>query len=91
MTQVDVDTTAGGTLVVPSGNYKFIHIQVLTTDTYFKYDGSDTALTTSNGIKVTAGNFLNLNNNGTKNIFNHDIYGITASGTADIRVQGTDE
>lgn len=90
MKAVSVNTTAGGTLVVSSGYRDFVHIQVLTADTYFKYDGSDTALTTANGIKITTGNFLNLNNDGSKRLFEHDIYAITAAGTADLRVQGAE-
>jgi len=90
MKQVSVDTTAGGTSVVSAGFREFVHIQVLTADTYFKYDGSSTTLTTSNGIKISAGNFLNLNNDGSKPLFLHDIVAITAAGTADLRVQGVD-
>ena len=90
MKQVSVDTTAGGTTVVSAGFRNFVHIQVLTADTYFKYDGSSTTLTASNGIKVSAGNFLTLNNDGAKQIFDADIIAITASGTADLRVQGVE-
>lgn len=87
MNQVDVSTSE--TLVVAAGPPRqFIHIQVLDQDCYFKYDGDSTAVTTSNGIKVAAGGYLNLNNDGIKPIYGNAIYAITASGTADLRIQG---
>lgn len=90
MKVVSVDTTAGGTEIVPAGYRNFIHIQPIGADLYVKYDGSATALTTSNGLKISDGAYLNLNNDGSKHLFNHPIIGITASGTATVRVQGVD-
>lgn len=51
-----------------------------------KMDGSADVLTSSNGILLKAGELLVLEED--KASFHNDIYGITASGTAVVRIQG---
>lgn len=91
MKTVTVDTTAGGTTICAAGFRKFAHIQnVGSVDVYLKYDGSATALTTSNGIKLSPSEWLVLNNLPGQPLFTDAILGIVASGSADVRVQGVD-
>jgi len=47
------------------------------------YLGPDTSITTSNTISVPAGGFLNMSNK--SGLFRGPIYGITATGTVDLR------
>lgn len=92
MKTVTVNTTAGGVELAPAGNRAFIHLYNAGSVTaYLKYDGDATALTTSNGMPLPAGATLHLNNDaGGKAPFIHEVRGITASGSTDIRVQGED-
>lgn len=91
MKAVTVDTTAGGIQICAAGDRDFLHIQNNgATDIFVKYDGSATALTAANGVKVAAGEWLVLNNDGTRKIFNKEVRGITSAGSSDVRVMGTD-
>lgn len=91
MKAVTVDTTAGGVQIAPAGDRDFVHVQNNgATDIFVKYDGSATALTAANGVKVAAGEWLVLNNDGSKKIFNKEVRGITSAGSSDVRVMGVD-
>ena len=90
MKAVTVDTTAGGVQLCAAGDRDFVHIQNGATDIYLKYDGSATTLTAANGCKLAAGEWLILNNDGTRKIFNKEVRAITSAGTSDVRVMGTD-
>lgn len=77
--------------IAPAGDRDFLHIQNNSAgDIFVKYDGDSDEVTAANGVKIAAGEWLCLNNDGTRNIFNKEVRGITAAGTADIRVQGVE-
>lgn len=88
MKAVNVTTTVAE--IVSAGNRDFVHIQNVSDETiYFKYDGSATALTTSNGMPVPPAGFLILNNDGSRNLFNKSISAIHGgTGNKEVRVQG---
>lgn len=75
---------------VPAGNRDFvsIHNNDAAATVYLKFDGSNVALTSANGHPLAAGQTLILANEGTRQVFRHAIYVITASGTIDLRIQG---
>ena len=77
------------TKLVSAGNREFLHIYNNGSQTIFLcYDGDSTTLSTTNGMPVPAGGFLALDNDQIRNIQNHDVYAICASGTVDVRIQG---
>lgn len=83
-------TTTAAQIAAGNPSRKFLHIQnVSDTDIYVSYDGDATALTTSNGLKVAAGDTLMLNNDGTRCLFEHAVYAIHGgSGNKEVRIQG---
>ena len=86
-----VDTTVGGVLIAAAGHRDFIHIQNNgAADIFVKYDGDADALTAANGVKVAIGEWLCLNNDGMRPIFNKEVRAITAAGSSDIRVMGVE-
>jgi hypothetical protein len=88
MQAIQVQTTV--TTIAAAGNRDFLHIQnVSDTDIYLKYDGSSTTLTASNGVKLAAGEWLILNNDGYRNVFRNLVQAIHGgSGDKEVRVQG---
>lgn len=89
MNVLQIDSTAGGTTIDAAGNREFIHIYNIGPETIFlKYDGDAAVLTPANGWPVPANTWYNLDNDGSKPIFNKAVKAITASGTAEIRIQG---
>jgi len=90
MKALNVTTTAAE--IVPAGNRDFVHIQnVSDTDIYVKYDGSETALTTANGIKIAVERSLILNNDSARNIFNKAVWAIHGgAGNKEVRISGID-
>lgn len=86
-----VTVTTSPTEICAAGPRNFIHIQNLSVqDVYFKYDGGATVLTTANGVKLAAGESLVLNNDGTRNIFVHQVQAIVGAGTSDVRAMGVE-
>lgn len=92
MKQVTVGTTP--TLLSPAGNRDFLNIfNNDTNPVYLQYDGSESStppvtLTVDNGWPVPAGGSLYISNDGNRNLWNHNIYAISAAGGADVRIQG---
>lgn len=88
MKAFNVTTTAQK--IANAGNRDFLHVQnVSDTDIYLKYDGTETALTTANGMKLEAGAFLILNNDGMRNLFDKEVWAIHgSSGNKEVRIQG---
>lgn len=92
MKVVTVDTTVGGVEISPKGGRSFIHIQNPSDSggsIFIKYDGTATALTVANGWEIAPGEDLHLNNDGSMELFEHQIMGISA-GSIDVNVQGKD-
>ena len=86
-TTVAVDDTAGGTEILPAGSYRFIAIET-DADFYIDFVRDSSALTTANGILVqTADPPLVLMNNYPPSAFEAGLAGITATGTANLKVQ----
>jgi hypothetical protein len=87
-------TTAATLIAAASHGRKFLHIQnVSDTDIYLCYDGGEGAagvnLTTANGLKLTTGEAIMLNNDGQKDVFHNNVYGIHGgAGNKEVRVQG---
>lgn len=80
--------------VVAAGNRDFVHIRNFDESeyVYVKYDGSSTALTTTNGFPIPPMGMLVLENVGPKKIHDKAIYAIAATGkTVEIRIQGAAE
>lgn len=77
--------------IAPAGDRDFLHIQNNSAgDIYLKYDGDADEVTAAAGVKLAAGEWLILNNDGTRRIFNKEVRGIMLAGTADIRVMGAE-
>lgn len=93
LTQVSVDTTVGGTEILPAnGNRKTAVIKSLLTNTqtvFLKFDASTTALTAANGVPLAPGESMTLERNpsiaGDPCVY--QIKGITSSGSATISAQ----
>lgn len=92
MKTVAVDTTAGGILLAAAGHRDFLHVQ--NTDAainiFVKYDGDSDALTSANGMRLAPGDWLVLNNDGVRKIFDKEVRAIAASGSVDVRVAGVE-
>ena len=81
-------------LIVAAGNRDFVHIRNNhdTESIWVKYDGSATALTSTNGLPIVAGGLLLLENAGARNIHRNPIYAIADTGkSVNIRIQGAAE
>lgn len=85
------------TLIVPAGNYPFVHIRNVSPNTvWLSYDGMAATLTTVNGWMLfgdaaAKGEILMLNNDGVKPIFTKNIYALAiAAGTSELRIAGID-
>lgn len=86
-----VSVTTSETELAPAGHRDFLHIQNNSAgDVFVKYDGDSDAVTTALGVKLAAGEWLVLNNDGTRKIFTHRVTAIVASGSADVRVMGAE-
>lgn len=84
-----VSVTSAVTAIVSAGNREFLHIYNNGSENiYLSYDGSSTTLTTVNGLPVPPGGILMLDNDGMRNIQNHDVNAICAAGPVDVRIQG---
>ena len=86
---VTVDTTAGGTEIVPAGSWNFIALRLNTGSStiYLDLVGDSVALTTSNGIVFNdTDGLLVLKNEVPRNAFANGIKGIHASTSADVTV-----
>ncbi len=85
-----VSVTNAITKIDDAGNRDFINIYNNGGETLFlQYDGGDpTTLTKDNGWPVPAGTWFTISNDGNRNVYNKAVYGITASGAVDVRVQG---
>lgn len=93
LASVTVDTTAGGTLILAAnGNRRQAIVKSLATNTqtvYLSFDAAATAPTAAIGLPLAPGDTLTIDREssvaGNCNVY--AIKGITASGSADIRVQ----
>ena len=65
-----------------------VHNNSASITVYLDYDGLGVTLTASNGMPLAPGATILLDNDGRKRIFAHGMNAITASGTADVRIQG---
>lgn len=93
----DVTVTITPAKLVVAGLYEFIHIQNIdaTNPVYLCYDGDDgtvngtanSAVTTSTGYKLMAGATLALNNDGSRSIFQHEVWAVAGQDTH-VRIQG---
>lgn len=81
MANVSVGTTA--TLIVPS-NAKRVSIIVENEGASEVFIGSDSTVTVANGVKLVVDGTLCEDTGGTR-VYKGPIYGIVASGTADLR------
>lgn len=81
MANVSVGTTA--TLIVPS-NAKRTSLILENEGTAEVYIGKDNTVTTANGVKIVVDGTLCEDAGGTR-VYKGPIYGIVASGTADVR------
>ncbi len=96
MTVTSIVAGATPTLLVPAGNRDFIHIYNNgTAKVFLSYDGEDQGdgasnpLTIDNGLPLEPGDTLILNNDGNRNVFNKEIWGITADASdQEMRIQG---
>ena len=89
MKAVTVDTTIGGVQIAAAGNRDFINIYNNSGQTLFiSYDGDSAALTVNTGWPIPAGQYFALSNDANRNVYNKEVRGIVAGGTADVRVQG---
>jgi len=93
MTQVTVTGTS--TKIVTSGNKDMLVIYNNDTQPIFLcFDGAcdsvagTNPLTTANGFPVAAGSFIALNNDSFRNVFRNEVWAISQSGSADVRIQG---
>ena len=87
MNAISVGSTP--TLIAAGGNRKFIHLfNNSNVNVYLSYDGDSATLTTANGFVLLPGAVLQINNDGHSNIFDQAVYGIVATGTAEVRIQG---
>lgn len=86
-TKTTVAVTTAVTEILPAGKYRFIAIET-DADFYIDFVGDSTTLTTSNGILVSSGDPpLLLMNNFPPSAFEQGLSGITATGTANLKVQ----
>lgn len=76
--------------IIPANNArKFIAVQPIGGDIFIKIDGSDSTLTTSNGLQVTDGQLLILANDaGGTSAFTNAVEAVCVSATVDVRIQG---
>lgn len=85
-----VTITTASTLVA-NPNCPFAHIKVTAASAggpvYFCYDGG-TAATVADGMPVDVGEYVNTNDNGSRQVFKNAVYAIVSSGTATLKVQG---
>jgi len=51
-------------------------------------DPTGAPLTTSNGFPLAGGSWISLNNDSFRNVFQHDVWAVSAAGGADVRLQG---
>ena len=88
MKAVSVLNTA--TKIVDAGNREFLHIYNNGAEPiYLCYDGAvGSGVTTVNGLPVPIGGILMLDNDGHRNVQNHEVYAICAAGPVDVRIQG---
>lgn len=90
MKQVTVATTA--TLLCVAGNREFVAIYNNDANPIFlQFDGTDdtgATLTTSNGFPLASNQWMSLNNDNHRNIFNKSVFAISVAGGADVRLQG---
>lgn len=77
------------TEIVAPGNVAFIHIQNFSDENIFIcYDGGQSGLTIATGIVVRPNAIYELNNDGTKPLFNKGVYAIAENSGKEVRVQG---
>jgi hypothetical protein len=85
------NVTTSATEIVPEGWRPLLSIQNISdTDIYLKFDGSEVALTTSNGHKLAAGDTFWLNHDARRDHVQaiEAIHG--GVGSKEVRIQGVD-
>lgn len=90
MQAIAIAAGATPTLVCGPGNRDFVHLFNSSGVTiYLKYDGSSDVLTSANGMPILPNQSFNLDNTGSRLIYNHAIYAVHDDAAAqELRAQG---